>query len=357
MANGMRFSYCMLPDYPLAESIEMIRTADELGYYACYSVDETWHKDLWVVFAAAADKTERIRFGPNVTHVFLREPTLICQQLATLDELTGGRAEAVVSTGNFGLLAQYGIDWARQKPLSRLKEALHVMRTFLDEGAITFEGDFFRYNGLYTFARPVQERIPLRMGGMKGPRSFETAGEIADGLHHALSYSREAFDYVAEHVRVGTERAGRDFDSFDLGAWVVTVVSEDGAAAKRAARILVSFYISSMPDEQLQRHGIDPEELKPVVEALGAGDIPKAVELFRPEYAEKLSIAGTPEEVVQKIRTDIQPTGVNHMILALSDAGLVKLFSGEDVPNVPDINGQLRLVAEQVIPAFEPAVH
>ena len=55
--------------------------------------------------------------------MFLREPTLICQQIATLDELTGGRTELVVSTGNFGLLTQYGIDWANQKPLSRLKEA------------------------------------------------------------------------------------------------------------------------------------------------------------------------------------------------------------------------------------------
>ena len=93
------------------------------------------------------------------------------------------------------------------------------------------------------------------------------------------------------------------------------------------------------------------------MDALGAGDIPKAVELFKPEYAEKLSLAGTPEEVVEKIRTNIQPTGVNHMILALSDAGLVKLFSGEEVAGVPDINGQLKLVAEQVMPAFEPAVH
>src|SRR5688500_6955001 len=243
----------MLPDYPLEDSIEYIKTADELGFYACYSVDETWHKDLWVLFGAAARETKNIRFGPNVTHVFLREPTLIVQQMATLDELTDGRTEIVVSTGNFGLLSQYKIDWEGRKPLSRLKEALHVMRTFLDEGAITFEGDFFRYSGLYTFARPVQDRIPLRMGGMKGPRSFETAGEIADGLHHALSYSREAYDYVAEHVRVGTARAGRDFGPFDLGAWVVTVVSEDGDAARWAARILVSFYISSMPDEQLQR--------------------------------------------------------------------------------------------------------
>jgi 5,10-methylenetetrahydromethanopterin reductase len=107
-----------------------------------------------------------------------------------------------------------------------------------------------------------------------------------------------------------------------------------------------------MPPEQLARHGIDAEELQPVVEALGAGEISRAVELFRPEYAEKLSVAGTPEECVEKIKADIQPSGVNHMVLALSDASLVKLFSGEDVPNVPDINGQLRLVADRVMPAF-----
>jgi 5,10-methylenetetrahydromethanopterin reductase len=351
----VKFSYCMLPDYPLSDSIEMIKTADELGFHACYSVDETWHKDLWVLFAAAADKTKTIRFGPNVTHVFLREPTLICQQLATLDELTNGRMEAVVSTGNFGMLAQYHLDWAHRKPLSRLKEAMYVMRTFLDEGKIDFHGDFFQYSGLFTAARPVQERIPLLMGGMKGPRSFETAGEIADGLHHALSYSREAYDYVTEHVRVGAERAGRNFDDLDVGAWVVTVVADDSEAAKRAARILVAFYISSMPAEQLARHGIEAAELQPVVDALGAGDVKKAIELFTPEYSEKLSIAGTPEECVEKIKRDIEPTGVNHMILALSDAHLVEFFSGEQVPGVPDINGQLRLVAERVMPAFAGA--
>ncbi len=109
----MKFSYVTLPDYPLADSIEMIKTADRLGYHAVYSVDETWHKDPWILFAAAADKTEKIRFGPNLTPIGLREPTLVCQALATLDELTGGRTECVFSIGNFGLLAQYHIDWAK----------------------------------------------------------------------------------------------------------------------------------------------------------------------------------------------------------------------------------------------------
>ena len=351
--NGaMRFSYCMLPDYPLGDSIEMIKTADALGFHAVYSVDETWHKDWAVLFAAAADKTERIRFGPNVTHVFLREPTLIVQQLATLDELTNGRMEAVVSTGNFGLMHQYGIDWAKRKPLSRLKEAMHVMRTLLDDGKIDFQGDFFSYTGLFTAARPVQEHLPLLMGGMKGPKSFIAAGEIADGMHHALSYSREAYDYVVENVRKGADNAGRSMDDIDVGAWVVTVVAEDSAAAKRAARILVAFYISSMPEEQLARHGIELAEVQPVVDALGAGDVAGAIERFSPELAERLSVAGTPEECVEKIKTDIQPAGVDHMILALTDAHLVEFFSGEQVEGVPGINEQLKLVADRMMPAF-----
>jgi 5,10-methylenetetrahydromethanopterin reductase len=351
----MKYSYCMLPDYPLTDSIEMIKVADELGYYACYSVDETWHKDLWCLFAAAADKTQNIRFGPNVTHVFLREPTLICQQLATLDELSNGRAEAVVSTGNFSMMEQYHIDWAHKRPLSRLREAMHVMRTFLDDGKIDFEGDFFHYTGLFTAARPVQERIPLKMGGMKGPKSFEAAGEIADGLHHALSYSREAYDYVVDHVKIGAARAGRNWEELDLGAWIVSVVSDDSAAAKRAARILVAFYIPSMPPEQLARHGIEQSDVQPIFDAFAVGDVAKAINLFSPEMAEKLSVAGTPEECAEQIKRDIEPAGINHIILALADAPLVELFSGQKVEGVPPITEQLRLAAERMIPALTPA--
>ena len=97
----------------------------------------------------------------------------------------------------------------------------------------------------------------------------------------------------------------------------MTVVAEDSAAAKQAARILVAFYISSMPEEQLARHGIELAEVQPVVDALGAGDVKGAIERFTPELAERLSLAGTPEEVVEKIKRDIAPAGVNHMILAL----------------------------------------
>ncbi|MGY1691454.1 LLM class flavin-dependent oxidoreductase [Geodermatophilus sp. SYSU D01105] len=347
----MRFSYAMLPDYSLEESLRAITLADELGFHAVYSADETWHKDLWLLFAAAAARTSRIRMGPSVSPVTLREPTLIAQAAATLDELTGGRAEVVLSSGNFGLLAQYKMDWTKTRPLSRVVEAVHVVRTLLDDGAITFDGEFFRYDGLFTFARPVQAHLPVKMGAMRGPKSFQAAAEHSDGCHHALSYSREAYEYAAENLRIGAERAGKDWTTLDFGAWVVVAVGRDSAAAKDAARSMVGIYASSMPAEQLERHGIEAAQLKPIIDAIGAGDLARGIELTTPEIADKLSFAGTPEEVTAKIK-EIEPTGVNHLIAAITDASIVKTFTGRELPGVATVEEQLQLIHDEVMPAF-----
>jgi 5,10-methylenetetrahydromethanopterin reductase len=348
----MRFSYAMLPDYPLSESLASIKKADELGFYAVYAADETWHKDLWLLFAAAAASTRRIRLGPSISGVCLREPTLIAQAAATLDELTDGRAEVAVSSGNFGLLAQYKIDWAKTKPLSRVKESVHVIRTLLDDGVITFDGEFFSYDGLFTFARPVQEHLPVKMGAMRGPKSFQASTEFSDGCHHALSYTREAYEYMIEHCAIGAERAGKNLQDLDLGSWVVFCVAEDSAVAKDAARSMVGLYASSMPHEQLERNGVKPEEVAPIIAAIGAGDMARGIELTTPDLAERLSIAGTPEEVTAKIKENVEPAGVNHMILAITDAALVKALMGRELEGVPDINSQLQLVHDQVMPSF-----
>jgi 5,10-methylenetetrahydromethanopterin reductase len=345
-------SYMHLPAYPLQESIGLIEKADQLGFYGAYSVDETWWKDMWLLFAAASARTSQIKMGPSVTHVILRDPTLIVQQLATLDELSGGRADLVVSFGNISLLAQYNQPWKGTKPLSRVIEAQDVMRSLLDDGAVTHEGEFFSYSGLWTLARPVQERMPVKLGAMGGPRSFEVAGERFDGLHHALGYSRENYDYVMQHVKDGAEKAGRDWESLDLAAWVVWVCGEDSAAAKEVARIMVAFYLSAMPEPQLKRHGISSADLAPIFEAFGAGDVQKAVDLTSPELGEKLSISGTPEECVARLQADILPTGINHVVAAITDPYLVNAFTGRTIDNCPDAAGQLQMIHDRVMPAL-----
>jgi 5,10-methylenetetrahydromethanopterin reductase len=350
----MKISFGLLPDHPVNEILDAIELADQLGFHGVYGADETFHKDTFQIFAAAAHRTKRIILAPDVTHVILRDPTMVVQAMATLDEITGGRTELNYSIGNFAMLEQYGLKDKTKRSLSRLREAHHVMRTFLQEGTLDHEGEFYTCTGMFTSARPVQERMPIKIGAMRGPRSFEFAGEVTDGMHQALGYSREANQYAADHVRIGAERAGRDWTALDIGAWGVACVAEDRQAARECVRVLVAFYIPAMPLEQVQRHGITQEQTQPIFDAFASGDVERAIELTTPDLVEQLSFSGTPEDVVEQIRTNVVPSGMNHVILALCDPTLAEIWLGRpgDYPGVGHMTDQLQLIHDRVMPAF-----
>jgi 5,10-methylenetetrahydromethanopterin reductase len=345
----MRFSYQLLPEQPLDELLDLIELIDRLGFWACYSADETYHKDMWSLFASAAARTSRLRMGPEVTHVILKDPTIIAQQAATLDELTGGRAELVFSTGNFAMLQQYGVDLSGMKPIARLREAHEVMSRFLAEGTIDFEGSYYAYSGLFTAARPVQHPFPIKLGGMRGPRSFELAGEIADGLHTACAYSREALDFTVAAFRRGAEKAGRDWAELDLANNVLGAIAEDAAPAREAARVVTAFYISSLPPELLQRNGVNPSEVAPAVEAFRRGDVQRALELTPPAVADALTVAGTPEDWIEWLERDFVPSGFGHVLVTFADPFLVESWAGVGIDGLPTLRDQLQLFHDSVM--------
>src|SRR3954454_1482719 len=99
----MLVSLQLIPEQPAEELLEAVRLADRLGFHACYSADEIYHKDAWLLLAAAARQTERLRLGPCVSSAFLRDPAQVAQLAATLDELSAGRAEVVLGIGNIAL--------------------------------------------------------------------------------------------------------------------------------------------------------------------------------------------------------------------------------------------------------------
>jgi 5,10-methylenetetrahydromethanopterin reductase len=346
----MLVSFQMLPEQPASELLDAVAAADELGYHACYSADEIYHKDAWLLFAAAARRTERIRFGPCVSPIYMREPTYIAQLAATLDELSHGRAEVVFGIGNIAMLEQYGVEWKGTRPIGRLREAHQVMRTVLDEGAIDFEGDFYRYSGVTTASRPVQEHLPLKIGAMGGPKSMEVAGEIADGLHTACAYSPEALNYAVEHFGVGVERAGRSADGLDLGDSLLGAIAADGDVARRAGRILAAFYIPSMPPALLERHGIEPESVSAVSEAFAAGDVQRALEATPDEIADRIMVAGTPEDWVAWLKETYAPAGLNHALVSFTDPFTLNAWAGTEVEGLPDLNEQVRIMGEEVLP-------
>jgi 5,10-methylenetetrahydromethanopterin reductase len=347
----VRISFQMLPEQPARELLDAAAVADRLGYYACYSADEIYHKDAWLLFAAAAQRTERIRLGPCLAPLYVREPTYIAQLAATLDELSDGRAEVVFGIGNIAMLEQYGVEWRGTRPIARLREAYQVMRTVLDEGAIDFEGEFYRYSGVTTAAHPVQEHLPVKIGAMGGPKSMELAGEIADGLHTGCAYSPEALGYTVEHFRAGAERAGRDPAGLDLGDSLLGAIAADGDIARRAGRILASFYIPSMPAALLERHGIDPERVAAVNDAFAAGDVQRALKATPEEVADKIMVAGTPEDWVRWLTETYAPAGLNHALVSFTDPFTLKAWAGIEIDGLPDLGEQVRIVGEQVLPA------
>jgi 5,10-methylenetetrahydromethanopterin reductase len=346
----VRLSFQLLPEQPASELLEAVETADELGYYACYSADEIYHKDAWLLFAAAAKRTERIRLGPCVAPIYMREPTYVAQLAATLDELSDGRAEVVFGIGNIAMLEQYGVEWRGTRPIARLREAHQVMRTLLDEGAIDFEGDFYRYKGVTTAARPVQEHLPLKIGAMGGPKSMEVAGEIADGLHTACAYSPDALGYAVEHFRIGVERSGRSMDGLDLGDSLLGAIAPDGDVARQAGRTLAAFYIPSMPPALLDRHGIDPRRIEAVKEAFAAGDVQRALEATPDDVANRIMVAGTPEDWVSWLKETYAPAGLNHALVSFTDPFTLRAWAGIEVDGLPGLGEQIQMVGEQVIP-------
>ena len=134
-----RVSVELLPDAPAAEVLMAIRAADESAIDTVFCVDEIYHRDAWALLAAAARETRRVRLAVGVAHVTLRDPLLVAQQLATLDELSEGRAAAAFSVGNFAMLAQFGYDLAELHPVRRLREAHRAMRSLLATGAVELD--------------------------------------------------------------------------------------------------------------------------------------------------------------------------------------------------------------------------
>jgi 5,10-methylenetetrahydromethanopterin reductase len=346
----MRVSLQLIPEQPAEELLSAAQAADELGYYACYSADEIYHKDAWLLLVAAAARTGRIRLGPCVAPVYMRDPTYIAQLVATLDELSGGRAEVVLGIGNVAMLQQYGVEWRGTRPIGRLREAVRVIRTLLDEGSIDFRGEFFRYAGVTTAARPVQEHVPLKLGAMGGPKSMQLAGEIADGLHTACAYSGEALRYAVHHFKVGADRAGRDGDRLDIGNSLLGAIAPDPDVARRAGRILAAFYIPSMPPALLGRHDIDEDEVAPINEAFAAGNIERALELTPDAVADRIMVAGTPDDWLEWLTRVYAPAGLNHALLSFTDPFTLNAWAGLEVAGLPDLVEQVRLFGEHVLP-------
>jgi 5,10-methylenetetrahydromethanopterin reductase len=345
----MRVGVGALPEAALDEILRDIRVADELGFDIYSMADEVYHWDAWQLQALAASQTRNIRLSV-FSHVVIKQPAYLAQQLITLDRASEGRAELGYSVGSFTMLERFGVDWKSTKPTRRIREAHQVMNALIEDGRVDFVGEFYRHEGLALNVRPVQDHIPLYIGGVRGPRSFELAGEIADGLKTGLVYSNGALEFAADRFRAGATRAGRDPGELRLCAAMTGAICADPEVARRAVRPHTSFYIGAMADDMLERHDVDPESVRPAREAIARGDVAGARSLLPNEVADKLARpVGTPEDWVRDFK-EIAALGFNEVVVSIMTPLLVEHWGGEPVDGLLDLEGQLRLIHERVLP-------
>jgi len=133
--------------------------------------------------AALALATERVRCGSLVYSIGYRHPAVLANAMATIDHLSGGRATLGLGAGwHQGEYDAYGMPFpAAGIRLRQLDEAIQCVRGLLSEDVTNFEGEHFRLGDARCEPKPVQERLPIWIGGGGEKVTLRIAARHADG--------------------------------------------------------------------------------------------------------------------------------------------------------------------------------
>ena len=203
------------PEQRLRDLMEEIELADQVGLDV-FGVGEHHRPDYAVsspavVLAAAATRTKRIRLTSAVTVLSSDDPVRVFQDFATLDLLSGGRAEIMAGRGSFiESFPLFGYDLDDYDEL--FAEKLELLLQLRDSDRVTWSGSHRApLNDLGVYPRPAQDRLPVWIAVGGTPQSVARAGML--GLPLALAIiggTPERFVPLVELYRESGRRAGHD---------------------------------------------------------------------------------------------------------------------------------------------------
>ncbi|MCS7246425.1 MAG: TIGR03560 family F420-dependent LLM class oxidoreductase [Thermomicrobium sp.] len=265
---------------------------------------------LWPSLTVLALGTKRLLFGPLVSPVSFRHPVDLAQEAVALDHLSGGRFLLGVGAGwyerehrAFG----FPLRSVRER-MTRLEEALEVIRRLWTGEVVSFEGTYYRLDRAQLRPRPRSgTEIPIVIGGRGERRTLRLAalyGAEWNVTNVTVEEHRHKIERLWEHCR----SVGRDPDTIVLSWMVAHLIGRDRAELHERASRLRSwfpFWSQSHPAE--------------IVE----------------EAKRRLWLVGTPDEVLEQLRVRAA-LGVHRVMLQTFDV---------------DDTDVLRLIAEEIMPA------
>ena len=283
----MKFGIEFVPQIPLDELVRLVKLAEDVGFEYAWITDHYNNKNVYETLALIAANTETIKMGPGVTNPYVRSPAISASAIATIDEISNGRATFGIGPGDKATFDALGIAW--EKPVSTIKAAIADINTLLDGGKT-------EAGAALGGAKKVQDAIPIYMGA-QGPKMLETAGEIADGVLINASNPKD-YEAAMPMIKKGIGDQAKDFD---VAAYTATSIGTDSEAAKNAAKIVVAFIAAGSPPPVIERHGL-PEGFNEQMGAfLAKGDFGGAIGAVTDEALDAFSVCGTPDEFIPKI--------------------------------------------------------
>jgi alkanesulfonate monooxygenase SsuD/methylene tetrahydromethanopterin reductase-like flavin-dependent oxidoreductase (luciferase family) len=189
----------------------------------------------WTALAALAAITTRPRLGHLVSAITFRNIGVIAKMATTLDHVSGGRFVLGLGAGwhareheAFGIPFGDGIG----ERLDRLDEAAALLRRLLDGEVVTHHGRFHVLDRAVCGPRPLQDRLPLLVGGTGRTKTLRTVARVAD-CWNAYATPEELLELDGVLAAHGTA-VGRDVRAIERQVYVNAVIRRTRAAAAAA---------------------------------------------------------------------------------------------------------------------------
>ncbi len=293
----------LIPEAPVARMVELGRLAEELGYGRCWIYDEGLAtRDVYVTLTAIAQATSTITLGTGITNPYTRHPATTAATVASLDELSGGRAFLGIGAGGSLTLGPLGIE--RSRPLAAVRDTIAACRGLFSGQPVTMQGDGFELRGAtLSFARPD---IEIWLAG-RGPKMLALGGAAADGVMLDFIHIDTLGDYV-ELVR----GAGRHTKV----CYSTMIVTDDEAMADTKPHM--TYRLVDSPPQVRAMLGITDRDVATIREAMADGLVAAGTHV-RDEWVLPFVIAGGVDDCARQLRTLVERHSIDEFLLPVLD--------------------------------------
>ncbi len=356
-AAPFRIGVMQLTMEPLDEMLASARAMDDAGMDTIWLAEAYpwWRKHQMearsstVVSALMARTTTRLTIGWGIISPYTRHPVQAAMDARVVQEAAGpGRFVVGFGTSKIFLNnAKLGGPPKVTKPLAHMRDSVEIVRGILGGGRFEYDGKAYSADipALSAEAHAPRWDVPVYVAGT-APLMQQLGGEIADGVLTPSITTPAFVRYTRGNVGAGAGKTGRDPGEVDIGCTIVASIGEDRNEGRDGAREIAGMYLANKvqniqgaADTLLDLAEIDPEEIRPVAEAMEAGGRLAAKEKVTDSLLDRCKpIAGTPADCIAAIE-EYRDAGCTHIMLELWGAkrhDQIRLFGEKVLPHVRD---------------------